>query len=188
LRQTRESLTKELQLVKDCQNNERKAQKELFELHSDRMYSVSLRYMSNSSEAEDVVVVAFTKVFKNIKDYKFQGEGKLSAWIRRIVVNECLMLLRSKHNFNLMQNIDDVTTHADLQPLAALHAADIMVMVSRLPIGYRTVFNLHVVEGYNHAEIAKRLSIEEGTSRSQLSKAKDQLKKMLNKENNDYGT
>lgn len=181
-------MEKEHQLIKDCQNNEPKAQKELFELHSDQMYWVSLRYMSNSSEAEDVVVVAFTKVFKNIKSYKIKEEGKLGAWIRRIVINECLMLLRNKHNFNLLHSLDDAATHADLQPLAALHASDIMDLVSQLPIGYRTVFNLHVIEGYSHAEIAKRLNIEESTSRSQLSKAKLQLKKILNKENNDYGT
>ena len=179
----------EHQLVKDCQNNDPRAQKELFELHSTRMYHVSNRYMSNTSEAEDIVVVSFTKVFKSIKKFNAKGKGSLEAWIRRIVVNECLMLLRSKHNFNLRQSLDeDSVVHLDLQPLAALHANDIRAMIAQLPTGYRAVFNLYEIEGFTHAEIAKQLNIGEGTSRSQLAKAKDQLKRMLNKENNDYGT
>ncbi len=181
-------MEKEQQLIEDCQNSKPKAQKELYALYADQMYWVSLRYMSNASEAEDVVVVAFTKVFKNINNYKIKGEGKLGAWIRQIVVNECLMLLRSRHNFHLLHNLDETVLYADLQPLAALHAADIMNLVAQLPIGYRTVFNLHVIEGFSHAEIAERLHIEESTSRSQLSKAKLQLKKILSKENNSYGT
>lgn len=179
----------EHQLVKDCQNNDPRAQKELFERFSTRMYHVSNRYMSNTSEAEDIVVVSFTKVFKSIKKFNGKGKGSLEAWIRRIVVNECLMLLRSKHNFNLRQTLDeDLAVHLDLQPLAALHANDIRAMIAQLPTGYRTVFNLYEIEGFNHAEIARQLNIGEATSRSQLAKAKDQLKRMLNKESNDYGT
>ena len=98
------------------------------------------------------------------------------------------MYLRKRHNFNLLTSLEEVQLHSDLQPLAALHAEDILTMVSQLPTGYRTVFNLYVVEGYNHAEIAKQLEISEGTSRSQLLKAKEQLKKMLENESNSYGT
>jgi RNA polymerase sigma-70 factor (ECF subfamily) len=180
-------LDKEFELVKGCKKNDPQSQKELFSIYSTQMFRVANRYLSNSSEAEDIVVVAFTKIFKKIKSFSSQEKGSLEAWIRKIVVNECLMLLRTKHNFNLWQSIDDVTAQSDLQPIAALQAADIMEMVLQLPTGYRTVFNLHVVEGYNHAEIAEQLNIDEGTSRSQLFKAKELLRKMLAKEN-EYGT
>lgn len=181
-------MSKEEKLLKGCYQNNHTSQKELFEHFATQLYHIANRYVNNSSEAEDIVAVAFTRVFKKINSFSWQGIGSFEAWIRRIAVNECLMYLRKRHNFNLLTSLEEVQLHSDLQPLAALHAEDILTMVSQLPTGYRTVFNLYVVEGYNHAEIARQLEISEGTSRSQLLKAKEQLKKMLENESNSYGT
>lgn len=180
-------LYSEQELVKGCQKNDPKSQKELFDLYSGCMYRVALRYVLTSAEAEDMVVVAFNKVFKKVNQFASREKGSLEGWIRRIVINECLMVLRSKHNFNL-RSLENVHVETDLQPIAALQADDILTMIAELPTGYRTVFNLHSIEGYSHAEIAKQLNISEGTSRSQLSKAKERLRKSLTKESNDYGT
>ena len=133
-------------------------------------------------------MTAFLKAFRNIKTFTFRETGSLEGWLRKIVVNESLMWLRKKHNFNLTESIDDHAPEADIQPFSTLEAEDIYQFITQLPTGYRTVFNLSVVEGYDHSEIATLLSISEATSRSQLFKAKALLKKMLTQEGYHYGT
>lgn len=145
------------------------------------------RYIRDSADGEDVVMVAFTKVFHNLRGFTNSGEGALGGWIRQIVINEALMWLRRRHNF-IMAEISEVEKEVSLTELHQLPAEDIVRLVNELPDGYRTVFNLSVVEGYDHAEIARLLGITEGTSRSQLFKAKAQLKKMLTQEGYQYGT
>lgn len=145
------------------------------------------RYVRDSADGEDVVMMAFTKVFNNLKGFNNNGEGALGGWIRRIVINEALMWLRRRNNF-IMTEISEVGNEVSLTELSQLPAEDIVRLVNQLPDGYRTVFNLSVTEGYDHAEIARLLGITEGTSRSQLFKAKALLKKMLNQEGFHYGT
>lgn len=157
-------------------------------MYSGKMYRIAFRYVAQSAEAEDVVVVAFNKILSHIHQYKSRGDGSFEGWMRRIVVNECLMLLRSSHNFNLNRSLDEASVVPDLTQASSLEAEDLYKMIRQLPLGYRTVFNLYVIEGYAHSEIAQQLGIQEGTSRSQLAKAKEQLKVMLNKEDLNYGT
>ena len=152
------------------------------------MYRLSFRYIKSQVDTEDVLITSFTKIFKSIHTFQNQGPGSLEGWIRKIVVNESLMWLRRRHNFNLTEALDENLPEHDLSQFSQLEAEDICKMISNLPTGYRTIFNLSVVEGYNHQEIAKMLSIAESTSRTQLFKAKALLKKILTQEGFHYGT
>jgi RNA polymerase sigma factor (sigma-70 family) len=178
----------EIELINSCQQTDPKAQKQLYTQYSDKMFRVGFRYTKSEVDAEDVLIVSFTKVFSSINTFKYQGVGSLEAWIRKIVVNEALMWLRRRHNFNLTETIDDTFPEPDLKQFSESGAADIYKMITHLPTGYRTVFNLNAIEGYNHEEIAGLLGITESTSRSQLFKAKTILKKMLTEEGFQYGT
>ena len=160
----------------------------MYRTHADRLYRLVNGYVSDRAAAEDVLVTAFTKAFARIQSFESQGDGSLAAWLRKIVVNESLMWLRKQHNFNLTESLDANLEEPDLSQLALMEGEEICQLINRLPAGYRTVFNLHVVEGHSHSEIAGMLQISEATSRSQLFKAKAQLKKILNREGYHYGT
>lgn len=178
----------ETELVKRCQQTDRKAQELLYARYADKMFRISYRYMKSDTETEDIIIVAFGKVFNAIRSFNYQGPGSLEAWLRKIVINESLMGLRKKHNFNLTESIDETVPEPDLKQFSESGADDIYKMITQLPTGYRTVFNLSTIEGYSHEEIAAMLGISEGTSRSQLFKAKALLKKMLTREGFHYGT
>lgn len=166
------------ELIVACRTQDRKAQQMLFDRFSPKMMGVCRRYLKTQEDAEDVLIEAFYKVFNNLPQFKAQGS--FEGWIRRIVVNECLMFLRRKHNFNLTVEIDqnlDVKTTVTTQD--QLEADDILALLERLPTGYRTVFNLYVLEGYKHREIAEILGISINTSKSQLILAKKKLQQLL---------
>lgn len=152
------------------------------------MFSVSFRYIKSQVDAEDVIMMAFTKIFGQVGKFSWQGEGSLEAWIRKIIVNESLMWLRRRHNFLMSESIDLSLPEPDIFQLSELEAEDILAMVGQLPTGYRTVFNLFTIDGYTHKEIGVMLGISENTSRSQLFKAKALLQKMLAQEGYQYGT
>ncbi|HEY9005150.1 MAG TPA: sigma-70 family RNA polymerase sigma factor [Ohtaekwangia sp.] len=176
------------ELIKKCQRGSRSAQEQLYARYADRLYRLAYRYIKSDTDAEDVIMLSFAKVFSSIGSFVYRGEGCTEGWMRRIVVNEALMWLRKKHNFNLTESLDATLQEPDLQPYGQMDAEDVYQFVLLLPTGYRTVFNLSVIEGYNHAEIAALLQINENTSRSQLFKAKTLLKKMLTREGYHYGT
>lgn len=170
------------ELIVACRTNDRKAQQMLFDRFSPMMMGVCKRYLKTQEDAEDILIEAFCKVFKNLPQFK--SMGSFEGWIRRIVVNECLMFLRRRHNFNLTVEIDqnlDVKTTVSTQD--ELEAQDILALLERLPTGYRTVFNLYVLEGYKHREIAEILGISINTSKSQLILAKKKLQQLLLKIN-----
>jgi RNA polymerase sigma-70 factor (ECF subfamily) len=179
---------KEQDLIRKCQRDDRKAQEHLYAVYADRLYRLALRYIKSGEDAEDVTMAAFIKIFKSINSFIFQGEGSLEAWMRQIFINESLMWLRRRHNFSMTESLEAGMLEPDLKQLTELEAEDIYKLIAKLPIGYRTVFNLNVIEGYNHQEIGLMLSITESTSRTQLFKAKTILKKMLTKEGYRYGT
>ena len=166
------------ELIVACRTQDRKAQQMLFDRFSPKMMGVCRRYLKTQEDAEDVLIEAFYKVFNNLPQFKAQGS--FEGWIRRIVVNECLMFLRRRHNFNLTVEIDqnlDVKTTLTTQD--QLEADDILALLERLPTGYRTVFNLYVLEGYKHREIGEILGISINTSKSQLILAKKKLQQLL---------
>ena len=134
------------------------------------------------------MITAFNKIYHHIGGFTYAGEGSLKAWMKKIVINEALMWLRRRHNFHLTETLDESTPEPGLEPVSKLDAEDIYRFITELPTGYRTVFNLSVIEGYSHQEIGVALNITESTSRTQLFKAKALLKKMLTQEGFHYGT
>lgn len=167
-------------LITDCRKGDRRAQKTLYLRYADKLMNICLRYSRDRPEAEDALQNAFVKIFTKIKDFR-TGEGSFEGWMSRIAVNESLMTYRKNKR---MFYPDDEVIAMNLPPsepaiLQDLAAEDVIKLLERLPDGYRVVFNLHVVEGYSHDEISEMLGITAGASRSQLTRAKRNLRKML---------
>ncbi len=174
---------KEEELFKGCLKRDRSAQQQLFDLYSSKMYAICYRYVRHSMEAEDILVTAFTKVFERIEQFK--GEGSFEGWIRRIMVNEALTFLRKSRTMYLETELEQAEREPDYDRISDhLEAEDLMKMIQELPAGYRVVFNMYAIDGYSHKEIAEQLGISENTSKSQLSRARVYLQKMLVE--NDY--
>ncbi len=178
----------EIELVRQCQKGDSRAQRLLFDQYGNSMFRLCFRYVKSQADSEDVMIVAFTKVFHHVNGFKYTGEGSFRAWIKKVMINESLMWLRRRHNFHLTESLDESTPEPELNQFSQIGAEDIYRFITELPTGYRTVFNLSVIEGYSHQEIAESLSISESTSRSQLFKAKAMLKKILTQEGFHYGT
>jgi RNA polymerase sigma-70 factor (ECF subfamily) len=176
------------ELIKRCKKRDPEAQKTLYNLLSAPMYKVCLRYFDNEFDAEDTLISGLYKFFHNIDKFEYHNETKLFGWAKRIVVNEALMLIRSRTNFNMVSSDNAQQMSSDVSPLGDLQAQDLLKMIRELPLGYRTVFNLYVIEGYNHVEIGKMLEINTNTSKSQLHKAKAMLRRRINKNAQYYGT
>ena len=176
------------ELIKRCQKQDPIAQELLYTKFSNQLYRTAYRYLKNQEEAEDVLIIALNKVFESINAFQLKEERGFEGWMKKIVVNEALMSLRKNYNFKLTHTISEHIPPTHLLVTEHTNAEDIYGFIAELPTGYRTVFNLHSIEGYKHNEIAKMLDITEGTSRSQLYKAKDILKKKLEKEGYNYGT
>lgn len=165
-------------LVKGCKANKALAQRLVYERYAGKMFSLCIRYIRDHSESEEVMIGGFTKVFKKISQFK--GDGSFEGWIRRIMVNESLIYLRKNKSMYLEVDICEADREPDFQSHeTGLEAEDLMKMIQELPVGYRTVFNLYAIEGYSHKEIADRLTINVNTSKSQLSRARKILQKML---------
>ncbi len=168
----------EQQLIERCKANDRLAQKALYERFSAKMFGVCRRYVKTVENTEEVLLMGFCKVFKKMDT--FSDKGSFEGWIRRIMVNESLMFLRKNYRFNEHQDIDEVPVRAVQVTIEdELAAQDILQLLEQLPIGYRTVFNLYVIEGFKHREIAEQLGISINTSKSQLILAKKKLQEMI---------
>jgi RNA polymerase sigma factor (sigma-70 family) len=178
----------ETEIIRQCQKGKQAAQHKLFNVYADRFYRLALRYVKTEADAEDIVMMSFVKIFNSIKTFEIREIGSLDAWMRKIVVNEALMWLRKKHNFNLTESLDLENPEHDLESLHEIDAEYLYQLIVELPAGYRTVFNLNVIEGYDHREIGEMLQISESTSRSQLFKAKQILKRKIKNEGLYYGT
>lgn len=164
-------------LVEGCQAGNAAAQQALYHRYHRKMYGVCLRYTSDRDDAQDVLQEGFIKVFSKIGN--FAGRGSLEGWIRRIMVHQAIEHYRKRSRY-FMVDIDEAYD-VGLAPstLEALSREEILALVQSLPPGYRTVFNLYVVEGYSHEEIGELLNIAAGTSKSQLSRAKSLLREMI---------
>ncbi len=170
----------EEQLIKACIREDAASQKEVFTRYSSRMLGVCHRYARTSADAEDILQDAFIKVFNKIGQFKF--EGSFEGWIRKIVVNTALKkysLMRYEKELNGLENVKESDNAEDPSAYSHLSQKDLMVLINSLPDGYRMIFNLHVIEGYQHEEIAEMLGIQPGTSRSQLVKARNMLQKQI---------
>ena len=169
----------EKELIDRCLENDPKAQEYLYKHFSCRMYGVCLRFARNTLEADDILQEGFIKVFSYLKDFRF--EGSLEGWIRKIIVNTAINYFKSKQNEWNETSIDKVASNQAVAEdiLDKISLGDLLQLIRELPEGYRLVFNLHVMEGYNHQEIAKMLNISENTSKSQLSRARTALQQRL---------
>ena len=153
-------------------------QRLLYDRFSSLMYSVCLRYTENTEEANDVLQEGFIKVFKSLA--KFRGEGSFEGWVRRIFINTSIEHYRKKVKlYNVTEVQENTIEDHELSALDSLAVKDIMNLINQLSPGYKQVFNMHVIEGYSHKEIADIMGITEGTSKSQLARAKGVLKKII---------
>jgi len=167
-------------LINDCKKGSPKAQRVLYERYSGRFLSICMRYMGKQDVAEDLMISSFMRIFEKIDTYK--GEGNFEGWMRRIVVNQCLSELRKQRNMYVAISMEEAVAMPDINLLEShLAAEELLQLVTDLPIGYRTVFNLYAIEGYSHKEIAEQLGINENTSKSQLSRARVHLQQALKK-------
>lgn len=170
----------EKELIKACLNNKQQAQKELYQRFSFMMKGVCLRYAVNHAEAEDILQDSFIKIFNNLK--KYEAKGAFGGWIRRITVNTALEHIRKKKLDLIDNDLSEISSNYlgdDDTAIEQLEVDDLVQKIQQLAPGYRTVFNLYAIEGYTHKEIGKLLKISEGTSKSQLSRARFYLKKMI---------
>lgn len=172
------SLT-EAQLIKRCAAGERAAQKVLYDLYVDDMMRLCLRYIPSSEDAREALMDGFYNCFERIDSFQYRGEGSLKAWLKKIVVNSCLMRLRKRVNIMVEELTSEDEIGVDNMMLEALSAKEILTIIQKLPDGYRTVFNLYFFENATHKEIAQALGVSENTSKSQLAKAKASLQQML---------
>ncbi len=167
----------EEELIQRCKRKERSAQRLLYEKFTPVMFGVCMRYVKNQADAEDVMIEGFFKVLTKIDSYS--GNGSFEGWIRRIMVNESLMFLRKRHNFRMTVEISNIDIKTDVTVEDELAADDILKLLDLLPTGYRTVFNMYVIEGYKHREIAEELGISINTSKSQLLLARKRLQNLI---------
>ena len=174
------------ELIKEAKQGSAAAQKCLFDLWSHKMLLVCRRYVKNSEDAEELLLDGFCKFFKKLSSFNYHGDAALHGWLKKIMINECLMFLRKKNVFNIVTEANPEDIPLQEEALNKLSAAEIFGLIVQLPVGYRTVFNLHVIEGVSHREIAELLGISEGTSKSQFSKAKILLQKLLVQNNTEY--
>ena len=158
------------QLLKESKKNSLAAQRCLYEHFSRAMFLLCRRYVKTDETAEEMMINGFLKFFLSLGSFQYVNDESFLAWIKKIMINECLMHLRSTNSF-LMVMADEYPETAEADNIISqLSAEEIFSLITQLPAGYRTVFNLYVVEGMGHREIAAALGISEGTSKSQLSK------------------
>ena len=174
----RNQIISEPDLIQGCIINDRRMQEELYSRFAPKMYSVCLRYAGNAEEAEDILQEGFIKIFKKISS--FRSEGSFEGWIRRIFVNTSIEHFRRKTYLQPISEQEENTLEGkSLSILDKLAERDIIQLIQQLSPGYRTVFNMYVIEGYTHKEIGEMLGISEGTSKSQLSRAKVILQEIV---------
>ena len=171
------------ELIDASIRNDSRAQRALYERYVSKMYAVCLRYSGCTDDAKDLLQEGFITAFSNMAS--FSGAGSFEGWLRKIFVNTSLMKIRKR---DLLKDSSDITDYCSEcriseNALNSLYGKDLVRLISSMPVGFRTIFNLYVIEGYSHQEIAQMLGINEGTSRSQLNRAKAWLKERIYKLN-----
>jgi RNA polymerase sigma factor (sigma-70 family) len=165
-------------LIKGCLSGDSRMQEELYNRFAPKMYAVCLRYSNNADDAQDLLQEGFIKIFRNLD--RFRAEGSFEGWVRRVFVNTSIEHYRKKVNLVTTSDREDaVIEDSSVNALDNLAEKDIIKLVQELSPGYRTVFNMYAIEGYSHKEIGTILGISEGTSKSQLARAKSILQKKV---------
>ena len=177
----RKEPTSEKEILNACKQGDRTAQKKLYDSLAPKMFAICLRYMGDRETAEDILQEGFITLFSRLDSYS--GEGSFEGWARKIFVNTALMELRKKDALKMSDDLDaawNVSSDGTTQ-VQSVGYHELLKLIASLPTGYRTVFNLSVVEGYSHKEIAQMLGITEVTSRSQLQRARMMLQDKIRK-------
>jgi RNA polymerase sigma-70 factor (ECF subfamily) len=169
------------ELIEACINNDKRAQKKLFDQFSPRLMGVCLRYAQDRHEAQDMLQDGFIKIFQKIDTYT--GKGSFGGWLHRAIVNTCLDHIRknSKYRYKVEIEKAESEVYQSESAISAIRTKELLQLVHELPEGYRIVFNMFAIEGYGHKEIAKELNITENTSKSQYRKARLHLQKAISK-------
>jgi RNA polymerase sigma factor (sigma-70 family) len=168
----------ETEIITGCLKKDAASQHRLFNQYARKLMTVCLRYAGDTLEAEDMLQESFIRIFDSIRQYRF--EGSFEGWIRRITVHTCLRKLQKlRIRFDDQSDLENIGDCIQPQALSVLSEKELIRLISNLPNGYRIVFNLSVIEGYSHDEIATMLGIEAATSRSQLIKARRLLQKQI---------
>lgn len=169
------------QLIDRMKANDSTAFKEVYNFYSPLFKGIAYRYLGTEDECNDLLQEAFVKIYRNI--HKYVGNGSFEGWMKRILVNCCLDYIKKEHKvrFEAEDVLIDQPSAGAIDALSQLSKKEIVEVINKLPRGYRTIFNLNVVEGFSHEEIAEKLGITSSASRSQLYKAKTRLKEELAK-------
>ncbi len=169
----------EKELLEACVKQDRRAQRYLYELYSPKMLTVCMRYIGERERARDILHDGFITVFEKIESYN--GTGSFEGWLRRIFVNTALMHLRKGDVLKFSGELTDIDKEISIEStaLSGITSGELLRLIASMPDGFRTVFNMYAIEGYSHQEIAKELKISEGSSRSQLSRARTWLQEKL---------
>jgi len=167
----------EEELVAGCQKEKPTYQRALYRQYHRKMYGICLRYTDDAQDAQDILQEGFIKVFRSIK--KFRSQGSLEGWIRRIMIHTAIEHYRRRSRYFMVDMEEAEKVELETEALSNLSRDEILHLIQQLPPGYRTVFNLYCIEGYSHREISLMLNISEGTSKSQLSRAKALLQKQI---------
>lgn len=173
-------------ILKECKANSITAQKCLYDAYARLFFLFCRRYMRTNELAEECMMNGFLKIYANLISFEYQNDAASVAWMKKIMLHECLQELRKRERFLLVSEDLSEELVSDDSAIDKLSAAELFKLITKLPIGYRTVFNLYAVEGLKHIEIAKELGISEGTSKSQLNKARALLQQMLLAENKEW--
>jgi len=168
----------EREIITGCIKGNAKYQKMLFDKYSGKFMTICHRYGSDQMEAEDMMQEGFIRIFSNLHQFKF--EGSFEGWMRRIVVNACLKIIKNK---KVSISVDDESNiqipDTNVSASSQLSEEELLKLIKNMPTGYRIIFNLHAIEGYNHEEIGEMLNIKASTSRSQLVKARKILQQQI---------
>lgn len=172
----------EKELIQACISGDRAAQKQLYQKFAGKLYAVSLRYMKSKDDADDVLQDAFIKIFGKLNS--FRNDCPFEVWLKRIVINTSLTALgRRKKVFDIEDHTHEIYDESGNLGLESIAYDTLIQMINSLPEGCRMVFNLFAIEGYKHSEISELLSISEGTSKSQFSRARSILMEKIEEEN-----
>lgn len=172
------------QLIKQSLKSNRKAQKLLYDKYAPKMLGLCAYYIKDVQQSEEVMLNGFFKVFTKL--HQFSNEGSFEGWIRKIMVWESISYLRTKKELTLTNEIENYETIVENEIELSIAVEDLQLYINELPNGSKVVFNLYVIEGYKHAEIAEMLQISEGTSKTQLSRARKALQKMISSNKKKY--
>ncbi|MEY5047303.1 MAG: hypothetical protein RLZZ175_662 [Bacteroidota bacterium] len=168
-------------IISACKRNDRKAQKAIYETYANRMLAICMRYVKSRQDAEDVLQEGFLKIFDQINT--FRNEGSFEGWMKRIFVGLAIDNFRKNKNIDLNDSLENVDFQNDENIYSKFSAQEIINSIAELPDGFRMIFNLYAIEGFTHKEIAEKLSISEGTSKSQFARAKMKLISLLKDKN-----